>query len=273
MSQEMINTDAVYGFGFKEPIRAVILGSRGGVGEAIARALIDAHPLNRALLTSRSLAELPLHSEMISWYALEITSEDQWEIFIPRLKSHLADWGGSLNLVINATGLLHTEGSARAGVEGTQEVQPERSMRAVALKSMESVFAVNTFAVALALKYLSPMFPRRERSLFVSFSARVGSISDNRIGGWYSYRASKAAQNMLIKTAAIELSRSKKECVCVAVHPGTVASALSAPFTKSVKHTIFTPEQSASSLIEVLERLTPERTGECIAWDGATIPA
>lgn len=99
----------------------------------------------------------------------------------------------------------------------------------------------------------------------------MGSVSDNRLGGWHSYRASKAAQHMLIKTAALELARTHPACVCVALHPGTVATALSEPFRGRVQHEVFSPEQSAAYLLAVLERLTPSDSGGCFGWDGALI--
>ena len=255
------HSDGVYGFGFDQPIRAVILGARGGVGAALASQITQRHEANRVLLTSRQ----PERSSHI-WERLDITSPSSWSSLVDRLHDELQRWDGELNLVINATGLLH-----RAAENDQAELMPERSLKGIELASMEEVFAVNTFGVALALKHLTPLLPRAQRSIFASFSARVGSIGDNRIGGWYSYRASKAAQNMLIKNAAIELARTKRACICVAVHPGTVATELSAPFTKSVKHTIFTPEESASHLLKVFTELTTERSGESIAWDGVTI--
>lgn len=266
-TRESAQTD--YGLGFQEPIRALILGARGGVGEALASMILASNERNRVILSSR-YPELSVHSERgadtFAWLCLDITHQEEWPSFVERVNQQLHSWGGSLNLVINATGLLH-----RAAEGGESELAPERSLASLNLETMTQLFAVNTFGVALALRFLTPLFPRAKRSLFVSFSARVGSIGDNRIGGWYSYRASKAAQNMLIKTAAIELARTKKDCVCVSVHPGTVATPLSAPFTKSVKHHVFSASESAAHLMKVFEQLTTDRSGECIAWDGTTI--
>ena len=169
------------------------------------------------------------------------------------------------NLVLNATGLLSRK-------DESNTLQPERALRNLNYQQMHDIFAVNTFGVGLALKYLTPFLTRSSRSVFASFSARVGSIEDNRIGGWYSYRASKAAQNMLIKTASLELARTHKNCVCVALHPGTVYSALSSPFTARVKHTIFSPSESAGYLLKVLSELSVEDSGKLFAWDGSCIP-
>ena len=265
VSDEEITKKNIYGFGFQEPICALILGARGGVGQALAEEIMNAHKSNRVILSSRR-TQSSVSSDRSRWCSVDITSPESWSTFISQLKDQLDAWRSPLNLVINATGLLHRDTET-----DHPPLSPERSLKGIELSSMKEVFAVNTFGVALALQYLTPLLPRGQRSIFASFSARVGSIGDNRIGGWYSYRASKTAQNMLIKTAAIELARTKRDCTCVALHPGTVSTELSAPFTRSVKHTVFTSEESAKHLIKVFEQLTPERSGECIAWDGVKI--
>jgi len=138
---------------------------------------------------------------------------------------------------------------------------------------MRRIFDVNTFGVALLGKHLIPLFPREGRCVFVSLSARVGSIADNRLGGWYSYRASKAAQNMIIKGLAIEAKRRWPSLVCVALHPGTVRSKLSDPFTSKMRpDQLFSPEQSCEHLCRVIESLGPDDSGNFYAWDGQVIP-
>jgi NAD(P)-dependent dehydrogenase (short-subunit alcohol dehydrogenase family) len=255
-----------YGLGFTEPIRGVILGARGGVGSALAEAILAAHPQNQLILTSRANeAAVVNRHERESWRQIDITREADWV----QLTRSITDMFDSLNVVINSTGLLskQSQDSSKA-----LTVFPERALKDLSLQMMNDVFAVNTFGVGLALKYLTPLLPRKGRSLFASCSARVGSISDNRLGGWYSYRASKAAQNMLIKTAAIELSRARRSVICVGLHPGTVESDLSSPFTSNVKHTVFTPKESAAHLCKVLSGLEPEDSGRLFAWDGSIIP-
>lgn len=247
-----------YGLGFSEPIYGVILGAKGGVGEALAHHILATHPENQLILTSRqTYSARPGVTGREHWEVLNITDEEAWSSFAQIVQERL----NSINLVINATGLLSSD-----------HIMPERALKDLDIETMTQAFSVNTFGVGLALKYLTPFFPRGQRSVFASCSARVGSISDNRLGGWYSYRASKAAQNMLIKTAAIELYRSRKLSLCVGLHPGTVDSALSAPFTSRVKHRVFTPQESARYLADVLSQLTPENTGNLYAWDGSIIP-
>ena len=254
--------DQHFGLGFRESIQGLILGAQGGVGEALAQYILAQNPANRLLLTYRSQpAQTFLANPSVKQFKLDITDETAWQDLVHQLKLDAQE----LNLVVNATGLLSRNNELST-------ITPERSLRNLNFQQMHEVFAVNTFGVGLALKYLSPLLPRSNRSIFASFSARVGSIEDNRIGGWYSYRASKAAQNMLIKTAALELARTHKKSVCVALHPGTVHSALSAPFTSRVKHTVFTPSESAEHLVKVFEKLGTEDSGYLYAWDGSRIP-
>ena len=172
---------------------------------------------------------------------------------------------GSLDLVIAATGILHREGES--------PLQPEKSLQQLDASSLQAVLAINTVGPALLMKYFLPLLKKDTGSLFAALSARVGSISDNRLGGWYSYRASKAALNMLIKTAAVETQRRNKQAIVVGLHPGTVDSGLSKPFQARVpENKLFTPAQSAGYLAGVLDGLTPEDSGLCFAWDGKQIP-
>jgi NAD(P)-dependent dehydrogenase (short-subunit alcohol dehydrogenase family) len=138
---------------------------------------------------------------------------------------------------------------------------------------MARVFAVNTIGPALVAKHFLPLLPRRGRSAFAAISARVGSIGDNRLGGWHSYRASKAALNMLLRNFAIELARRAPDAVCIGLHPGTVDTALSAPFRSRVApDRLFTPARSAGHLLRVIEQATVADNGHVLAWDGARIP-
>ena len=167
-------------------------------------------------------------------------------------------------LVIVATGLLHAPDGLR----------PEKSLAMLDPARLARLFAVNATGPALVAKHLLPRMPRQGRASFAAVSARVGSISDNRLGGWYGYRASKAALNMLLRCAAIEWARTARDGVCVGLHPGTVDTALSAPFQGNVADgKLFTPAHSAARLLDVLVRLGPTESGRVFAWDGAEVPA
>jgi NAD(P)-dependent dehydrogenase (short-subunit alcohol dehydrogenase family) len=170
--------------------------------------------------------------------------------------------GGPLHLVLVATGMLHDE-----------FVRPEKTWRALSRDALQKSFAVNAIGPALIGKHTLGHLAKGVKSAFVALSARIGSISDNRLGGWHAYRASKAALNMLIRNFAVELAVGNRSAICVGLHPGTVDSALSRPFLAGVQpELVFTPELSAARLLRVLDGLTPAQTGRLFAWDGAEIP-
>nr|MBI1231069.1 SDR family NAD(P)-dependent oxidoreductase [Cytophagales bacterium] len=167
----------------------------------------------------------------------------------------------NLDLIIVASGILHGEGFG-----------PEKSLRDLDPQIMHKVFHDNTYGPMIVAKHFLPRIHKEQRSVFAALSARVSSISDNYLGGWYSYRASKTALNMMIKTASIEVSRRYKKSIIVGIHPGTVDSDLSKPFQSNVKESkLFAPEFSTEKMLEVLDGLEPNDTGKLFAWDGKEI--
>jgi len=219
---------------------AVIIGASGGVGAALVRAL-EAERGARAVLA-------------LGRPALELTDEARIVAVAERLS------GLRIDLVIDATGFLHDEA-----------VMPERSWRELDPVHMAKAFALNAIGPALVMKHILPLLPRGERSVFATLSARVGSIGDNRLGGWHSYRASKAALNQLVRTCAIELALKRPQAICVALHPGTVATRLSAPFSKSGLD-VRPPDEAAGDILRVLNALTPADTGGFFDHRGAPVP-
>jgi NAD(P)-dependent dehydrogenase (short-subunit alcohol dehydrogenase family) len=170
---------------------------------------------------------------------------------------------GPIDLAIVATGMLRGEGPH----------MPEKSWRVLDGEAMSRVFRINTIGPALVAKHILPLLRRDGRSVFAVLSAKVGSIADNRSGGWHSYRASKAALNMLVRNFAIETARRDPNGIVVAVHPGTVDTALSMPFQRNVPEAnLFTPEQSASHILAALDGLSVADSGCLIGWDGKRIP-
>ncbi|MEL7368121.1 MAG: SDR family oxidoreductase, partial [Myxococcota bacterium] len=147
---------------------------------------------------------------------------------------------------------------------------PERRLEHIEPAQLAKVFAINAFGPLLVLKHLYPLLVHGERAVVAHLSARVGSIGDNKLGGWYGYRASKSALNQFVRGMAIELKRKNKKLVCVAMHPGTVDTSLTKPFQRSAK-VLFTPEDSVGRMIDVLEGLTPAQSGGFFAYDGSTI--
>ncbi|NTC81382.1 SDR family oxidoreductase [Agrobacterium tumefaciens] len=222
--------------------RAIVLGASGGIGGALL-SYFEADP--------RCALALPLSRSVDG---LDITNETTVREVAARLEAQR----GSFDLIFNATGALTVDGAG-----------PEKSIRAIDEVQMARQFAVNAIGPALLLKYFTPLMRRDRRSIFASLSARVGSIGDNRLGGWISYRASKAAQNQIIRTAAIEIARTNPQAMIVALHPGTVETGLSQPFSKGKD--LFTPQQSAARLMETIDSLTPAQTGQFFAYDGSRI--
>ena len=181
------------------------------------------------------------------------------EASLQRAVEHAAS-RGELRLVIDATGFLH---------DATQA--PEKSWRELDMAAMARAFALNATGPALLMKHVLPRLPRRGRAVFATLSARVGSIGDNRLGGWYAYRASKAALNQIVRTAAVELARQSRESLCVALHPGTVATPLSAPFSKAGLE-VHTPQAAARHLLDVIEGLDAAASGGFFDWRGLPVP-
>lgn len=240
---------------FPDDFHAVIFGARGGIGEALAQALA-----RRCRVTALTRADIDICDEDgLAALAEKLTEK------LPEKLTETQQGSAPLNLVINATGLLH---------DAANGIQPEKALRQISAKAMAEVMAVNAIGPALIAKTFLPLMARDGKAVMAHLSARVGSITDNRLGGWTSYRAAKAAQNMIVKNAAIETARRDKEKIIIGLHPGTVDSALSAPFQGNVADDkLFTPEQSADYLLQVMDALTPEDSGKVFAWDGSEIAA
>ncbi len=226
---------------------AVVVGASGGVGGALADALEGSGAYATVHRFARS-ASGPHH--------LDLEDETTIAAAAERVKA-----GPPPTLILVATGVLHS------GQE------PERTYKAMTAEHLLRDYRVNTVGPALAMKHFAPLMPRDRRAVFAALSARVGSIGDNRLGGWHSYRASKAALNMLLRNLAVELGRSHPQAVVAGLHPGTVDTGLSKPFQKGVAEgKLFTPAFSAERLLAVLDGLTPADSGGVFAWDGARIP-
>lgn len=217
---------------------ALIIGSSGGIGSALSNTLAARGVAVTALSRSRD--------------GLDVTDEASVEAALGALN-------GSFDLVFVATGALEINGS-----------EPEKTLRHVTADAMIDQFKLNTVGPSLVLKHAMRLLPRKGRSVFAALSARVGSIGDNRLGGWYSYRTSKAALNQMIHSGAIELARTHKDLICVALHPGTVET----KFTeKYVGHNPSVPAaEAAANLLSVLEGMTPDDTGKFFDWQGKEVP-
>ena len=223
---------------------AVVIGASGGIGAAMVRRLEASGRFAVVHALSRSGTELDLADEASIVAAAARVGQ-----------------GPAPTLVFIATGVLH------------HGFEPERSWRALQADHLLRDFRVNAVGPALVARHFLPLLPRDRRAVFAALSARVGSIGDNRLGGWHSYRASKAALNMILRNLAIELARTHPQAVVAGLHPGTVDTGLSEPFQKGVKpEKLFTAESSAERLLAVMDALTPAASGRVFAWDGQVIP-
>ena len=238
-------------------LNIAVFGATGGIGKALTHGL-SVNPNTQSIYAiSRSPNENT--SPQVTTLQVDIDNENDIIRAAKAVKSTVSE----LHMVLVATGILH------AG----ENIKPEKSWRALDSNSMEVVFRINAIGPALIAKHFLPLLAHNRKSVFAALSARVGSIEDNRLGGWYAYRASKAALNMMIRTLSVELARLNPSALCVGLHPGTVDTSLSKPYQGSVSDGgLFSVEQSASHLLKVLNGLQPEHSGRVFAWDGKPIP-
>ena len=242
---------------FGSDINVAVIGASGGLGRALVQQLSQTEKVAHVISLSRQSGDDTMESSA-SLY-LDLESEESIEVAARRIEGDFK----SLDLVIVATGILH---------QGAQ-IQPERTWRSLDAKALDRVLRVNAIGPAMVAKHFLPLLSTRNKSVFAAISARVGSIEDNYLGGWHSYRASKAALNMLIRTFSVELARKNPSAVCAALHPGTVDTSLSKPFQRNVaKDKLKAPSDSAQHLIKVIDALTPDDSGGLFAWDGQRIP-
>ncbi len=234
-------------------LRCAVFGASGGIGAALVSQLAAQSDVEQV----HALARKPLQTgAKVRTHTFDLADEST-------IAAACVTIGGPLDLVIVATGRL-----IRDNGEG-----PEKSWRALNADAMAEMFAINAIGPALIGKHCAPLLRKGGKSVFAAISAKVGSIADNRLGGWHSYRASKAALNMMVRNFAIELGRSNPAAIAVTLHPGTVDTPLSRPFQRNVPtEKLFTPEQSATYLLGVIDGLSPADTGTLKSWDGSTLP-
>jgi NAD(P)-dependent dehydrogenase (short-subunit alcohol dehydrogenase family) len=237
--------------------RAWVFGASGGIGAAFVQVLQADPRCAHVYAGSRTdlSADRGAH-EKVTPFSFSLDDESSIQRAVK-----VAAAAGAPDLVLVTTGLLHAP-----------DMQPEKTMRALDADRLARSFAVNAIGPALIAKHALPLLPRDRKSVFAALSARVSSISDNRSGGWHAYRAAKAALNMLIRNCAIELAARNTAAICVGLHPGTVDTAMSAPFKSGVApEKLFSPHQSVTHLLAVIDQLTPAQSGSLIAWDGQPI--
>lgn len=228
----------------RDNFTALVVGASGGIGKAVTEALTHAPNVGTVLQLSRS--EQP---------GFDIANEEAIAASMGSIKEQY----GALDLLFDATGILEVDGTP-----------PEKSFRHVDMETMMRSFQVNAMGPAFLLKHGMDLFSRDTKTVFATLSARVGSIGDNKLGGWISYRASKAALNQIVRAGSIELSRKRPQSVCVALHPGTIDTDLTRAYARGrITHT---PAESAQNMLGVLDGLKPEQTGRFFAYNGEEIP-
>lgn len=248
--------------GASTPVVALVTGASRGIGLAATHALLAHADVARVFAVSRSAEACPalagIDDPRLVRLSLDLTVERDLAALPGRVRAH----AGSVHLVFNAAGVLH----------GTQ-LAPEKSLSLLCADALSQVFALNAFAPILLAQALLPLLPTDAPAVFASLSACVGSIGDNRLGGWYAYRASKAAQNQLLRTLSIEWKRIRPLSTVLLLHPGTVDTDLSRPFQANVAaDALFTPTRAARQLLDIIAAATPADSGRFMAWDGSTIP-
>lgn len=239
---------------------AVIVGSTGGLGSAITRRLLSLNPNLRLAALSRSgVADFGNDGRVIA-VKCDISNEDSVAKAAEQVKS---EFGGA-DLVWNCTGVLHNEATG---------LKPEKSLRNVSQANLLEQFTVNAFGVAYLGKHFLPILKNGERvpSVFASISAKVGSIEDNKLGGWVSYRAAKSAQNQMLQCMHLEYTR-KTNIQVVALQPGTVATNLSAPFRVAGGEGVFAPDDAAQNLVDVVTNVEKGDRAKFLDYAGKTIP-
>ena len=246
-------------------VNTLIVGASQGIGLGFVRSLLEQNNIQQIFATYRSrdtaqeLLDLEKeYSDRLKCLQVDITQEAQIAAAIKQIQESVKQ----LHLVVYCVGVLHEENLA-----------PEKSLRQINAENLIYSFQVNSIGAVLLAKHLMPLFKKTEKSVFASISAKVGSIGDNRLGGWYGYRASKAALNMFLKTTAIEYSRRCPKTIVVALHPGTTDTRLSQPFQKNVPEgKLFPVSKTVDLLSQVISKLEQKDSGEFFSWDGSKLP-
>lgn len=249
----------------QSPTHVLIVGATQGIGLGFVKELLKNKSIARIYATYRNITTAKELFDLQSTYssrlhclAMDITDESQMMAAIKQIQTDT----NKLHLVINCVGILHRG-----------EIKPEKSLKQINPDHLLTYFQVNSIGSVLLAKHLLPLLCHSDRSLFAAISAKIGSIEDNYLGGWYGYRASKSALNMLMRTVAIEYRRKTPHTIVVTLHPGTTDTRLSQPFQKNVPpEKLFSVERTVSQLLGVMNGLTTDDSGGFFAWDGSRLP-
>lgn len=248
-----------------DKIQALVVGATQGIGLGFVRAFLKEERFRQVFATYRDGSDLQdllllqqQHPERLTLLPMNVCDESEIQSALQQIQKS----AGEIHLALYCVGVLH------AG-----EIVPEKSLLQLKAEHLLTSFQVNSVGAVLLAKHLLPLFPRDKPGILASISAKVGSIADNRLGGWYGYRASKAALNMLMRTSAIEYARRCPRTIVVTLHPGTTDTRLSKPFQKNVpQEQLFSVDQTVSLLCGVLGKLELKDSGEFFSWNGSRLP-
>lgn len=244
----------------RNPTTALIVGGSQGIGLEFVRQLLQTDRVDRVYATYRNPQSelLAIAEPRLRCLPLDITQEAQIATVMKEIQTETA----ALHYIINCVGVLH---------QGA--MQPEKSLRQLNAEQLLHYFQVNSIGAVMLAKHMQPLLKHRDRAIFATISAKIGSIGDNYSGGWYGYRASKAALNMFMRTTAIEYKRTCPRAIVVTLHPGTTDTQLSRPFQRNVPpEKLFPVDRTVQQLLTVLERLQESDSGEFFSWDGSRLP-
>ena len=230
----------------------IIAGASGGIGKEFIKFYCDDPNVEKVFALSRKMNNV--NNSKIKSIKVDYFNEETFDNLDDILLLE------SISTIIIASGILHTD-----------QIKPEKSIDGVDLVTLQKVFQVNVFGPTLLVKKLLPLIKKSEGVKIIFLSARVGSISDNKLGGWHSYRSSKSALNMMVNNLSIELQRINKNHIAIGIHPGTVKSKLSEPFLKNVKHNIFSPRESVELMAKVISNIDQKDSGKCLDFSGKII--
>lgn len=252
-------------FKLKNIDNALIFGAGHGIGAALVQATLERNSKTQIFATYRNkeraseLFELQKnHTTRLKIYQVDPLQENELESLYKEMKEQSI----TLGLIINSIGTLHN----------AQGMRPEKSLRSIKLENLTTAFQVNAAITPLIAKFFHKLLSDKSLTSFVTLSAKVGSIKDNRMGGWYAYRASKAALNMFIKNIALEFQRSNKTTIVSSIHPGTTITQLSEPYIQKTNLKLHSPLESAQNILNVIEARSIEDSGNFYSWDGAALP-
>ena len=244
----------------RQPTTALVVGAGQGIGLEFVRQLLQLDGYERIYATYRNPQSdlLQVTDPRLRCLSMDITEEAQMTAVIQKIQAETT----TLHTVINCVGILH---------EGV--MQPEKSLRQLNAEQLSHYFQVNSIGAVLLAKHVQPLLKHGDRSILATISAKIGSIGDNHLGGWYGYRASKAALNMFMRTAAIEYKRTCPRAIVVTLHPGTTDTQLSRPFQRNVlPEKLFSVDRTVRQLLTVLDQLQESDSGEFFSWDGNRLP-